>query len=103
MQQIISYFTGYRTVKINKHKEEMPAQINADDKVRQSVIEVLSLCIDPLKPQEDQSEGIGNITSRLVCNNIVNADTSFSSGLSNMNKFEESWSADSIKLCSPKL
>jgi len=82
--------TGDRTVMMNKHKEEMPARINADDKDRQRVREVLSLCIDPLKP-EDQSDGIVNIATGLVCNNPVNVDTSVANGLSSMKKFEQSW------------
>ena len=89
----IDVITGDRTVMINKHKEEMPARINADEKDRSKSREMLSRCIDPLKPEEDQSEGIVNIASGLVCNNLVNADTSVTSGLSSMIKFEESWPA----------
>lgn len=85
--------TGDRTVMINRHKEEMPARINTDEKDRTKIREMLSRCIDPLKPEKDQSEGIVNIASGLVCNNLVNADTSVASGLSSMTKFEESWPA----------
>ena len=75
--QLVKDFTdlkdGGHKIQITRHKEESAARKASDDIDRQKTGEKLSLCTNPLDPDEHES-GIVNIITGKVCVHSVNVD-----------------------------
>lgn len=75
-------------IQIN-HKEEAPARIKADREDRLNLRQKLSICIDPLNPDEHPSSCLINIvTEEIILNNDVITDDALELGIRQQKDFE---------------
>ena len=81
---------GGHKIQITRHKEESAARKASDDIDRQKIGEKLSLCTNPLDPDEHES-GIVNIITGKVCVHSVNVDCAVDIGREQMKAFHSSW------------
>ena len=81
---------GGHKIQITRHKEESAARKASDDIDRQKIGEKLSLCTNPLDPDEHES-GIVNIITGKVCVHSVNVDCAVDIGRQQMEAFHSSW------------
>ena len=81
---------GGHKIQITRHKEESAAQKASDDIDRQKIGEKLSLCTNPLDPDEHES-GIVNIITWKVCVHSVNVDCAVDIGREQIEAFHSSW------------
>ena len=72
---------------VTVHKKEMPARKQADAVDREKLRNRLTTCIDSLHP-ENQPNGFVNIVTGRLSPDVVNVDTSVSTGVKQMKQYE---------------
>ena len=73
------------------HKEEAKACIKSDGIDRKALHEKLSVCIDPLNPNQHPNNLINIVTGEVMMNDSINVDQAVELGKKQLQEFEAGW------------
>lgn len=73
------------------HQEEAKARIKSNGIDRKALHEKLSVCIDPLNPNQHPNNLINIVTGEVMMNDSINVDQAVELGKKQLQEFEAGW------------